>query len=167
MIKLNKVAMVIGSFVAVLALAGTASADTGISLTVGPVPVPGVPVQVCLNQSDVPGGVNNCVSTPAAQSVSLTVNVQLATPSPVFVLPTITPIPCPSGTQGVAVQILSGSAGVTITGSIAVVLNNGTPVTIPIAQVVAAGGQTVTIFACAGVSPGVSLPTLPGLPVAV
>ena len=87
MIKLNKVAMVIGSFVAVLALAGTAGTDGGSNFTVGPVPVPGVPVQVCLNQSDVPGGVNNCVSTPAAQSVSLTANVQLATPSPVFVLP--------------------------------------------------------------------------------
>lgn len=161
---LKRVAIAASAFVAVLALAGTASADTGLTLTVGPALIPSVPVQVCLTQSDVPGGVNNCVSTPPAQSVSLTVNVQVATPSPVIVPPAITPVSCPAGTQGIAAKVFSGSVNVTISGSVTVVLNNGTPVTTPISQVVAAGGQTLTIFACAGISPGVPVPSVPGLP---
>ncbi len=163
MTKLRKVALAVGSFAGVLALAGTAVADTTVRLTVGPVPIPDVPVEVCVTQTDVPGGLDECVETPAGESVSLTVIVNVETPETAVVPPTVTPIACPAGTQGVAAQVFTGSASATIGGSVTVVVD-GTPVTIPIDQVVAPAGQTLTVFACAGLSPGVPLPAPPALP---
>lgn len=163
MTKLKRLAMALGTYGGVMALAGTALADTTVRVTVGPIPIPNVPVEVCVTQTDVPTGVNRCVTTPAGQSVSLTVVVHVETPQPVVVPPAVTPIACPAGTQGVAAQVFTGSGQATVSGSVTVVLNNGTPVTIPIAEVIAAGGQTLTVFACAGLSPGVPVPALPVL----
>ena len=162
MTRLRKVAVAVGSFAGVVALAGTAVADTTVTLTVGPVPIPNVPIEVCLTQTDVPDGVNECVTTPAGESVSLTVIVTVETPEPVLAPPTVTPIACPAGTQGVAAQVFTGSAHVTIGGSVTVVVD-GMPVTLPIEQVVALAGQTLTVFACAGLSPGLPLPGVPTL----
>jgi hypothetical protein len=167
MTKLKTFAVAAGSLVSVIALSGTALADTTVTVTVGPVPIPGVPVEVCVTQTDVPEPVDECVTTPPAQSVSLTVIVHVETPEPALVPPTVTPIPCPAGTQGVAAQVFTGSAAAAISGSVTVVLNDGTPVTIPIDEVVAGGGQTLTVFACAGLSPGVPVPPLPLPPLAL
>lgn len=158
--KVRKLPLTIGIFAALLALAGPAVADTTVQLTVGPVAIPNAPVELCVNQDDVPVG--DCVETPPAQSVTLTVIVSVDTPEPVVNPPTITPIACPAGTEGVAVEVFTGSAGATISGFITIVVN-GTPTTIPVNEVVAGAGQTVTIFACAGVSPGVPVPTVPSL----
>lgn len=136
----------------VLALAGPALADTTVSAKVGPVPLPNVPVQVCVNQTDVPAG--DCVTTPPAQTVTLEVIVNVKTPNPVLVPPTVTPVQCPAGTEGVAAKVFTGSAAVTIGGSVTVIVN-GAPVVIPVNEVVAPAGQTLTVFACAGLSPGV------------
>lgn len=155
MTKLRTLAGALATYAAVMALAGTALADTTVTVNVGPIPIPNVPVEVCVTQTDVPGAVNECVSTPAGDSVSLTVVVHVDTPGLVVVPPTVTPIACPAGTQGVAAQVFTGSAGATIGGFVTVALNGGAPVTIPIAQVIAAGAQTLTVFACAGLSPGV------------
>ncbi len=163
MTTLRKLGVALTSFIAVLALAGTALADTTVTLTVGPVALPNVPVEICVDQTDLPDPLDECVTAPPAQSVSLTVIVHVDTPTPVLVPPTITPIPCPAGTQGVAARVSTGSAGATIGGFVTVIVN-GTPVTIRIDEVVAGGGQTVTIFACAGLSPGVPAPPLPPLP---
>lgn len=152
--KVRTLAGALATYAAVMALAGTALADTTVKVTVGPIPVPEVPAEVCVTQTDVPGGVNECVSAPAGDSVSLTVTAHVATPKPVVAPPTVTPIACPAGTQGAAAKVFTGSAGATISGSVTVVLNGGAPVTIPISKVVAAGGQTLTVFACAGLSPG-------------
>lgn len=162
MTKLRKAAVAVGSFAGVLALAGTAVADTTVRVTVGPIPIPEVPVQVCVTQTDVPGGVNECVDTPAGESVSLTVIVDVETPEAAVVPPTVTPIACPAGTQGAAAQVFTGSASATIGGSVTVVVD-GTPVTVPIDQVLSPAGQTLTVFACAGLSPGVPLPAPPAL----
>lgn len=162
MMRLTK--LMLAALVSVLALGGTAHADTTVELTVGPVPIPDVPVEVCVTQSDVPDGVDECVETPAGESVSLTVIVTVNTPEPVLVPPTITPIECPAGTEGVAAKVFAGSAEVTIGGSVTVVLDDGEPVVIPIEEVVVAGGQTVTVFACAGVEPLPEAPALPGAP---
>lgn len=159
--KLKKLPLTAAIFAAVLALAAPASADTTIELTVGPVAIPTVPVEVCVNQNDVP--VNECVETPPAQTVSLTVIVEVNTPDPVVTPPTVTPIDCPAGTQGVAAQVFTGSAEVTIGASVTIVVN-GQPTTIPIDEVVALGGQTVTVFACAGVTPGLPVSPVPALP---
>ena len=154
--------MAVGSFAGVVALAGTAIADTTVTLTVGPVPIPNVPIEVCVTQTDIPDEVNECVTTPAGESVTLTVIVTVETPEPVLVPPAVTPIACPAGTQGVAAHVFTGSANVTIGGSVTVVVD-GMPVTLPIEQVVALAGQTLTVFACAGLSPGLPLPGVPTL----
>jgi hypothetical protein len=150
--KLKVLGIALGSCAGAMALAGTALASTNVSLTVGPVPIPNVPVEVCVTQTDVPGGVNDCVTTPAGQSVSVVVNAQADTPTPVVKPPTITPILCPIGTEGVAAQVFTGSASTTISGSVTVV-SNGNPITVPIKQHVVAPGQTLTVYACAGLSP--------------
>ncbi|MHA6795042.1 hypothetical protein ACVGVM_16235 [Pseudonocardia bannensis] len=153
MSKFHGFAVAISSVVGALALAGTASAGTAASLAVGPVPIPDVPVQVCISQTDVPGGAG-CVGTPAGRSVSLVVNVQSATSGPVVVPPSVVRSECPTGTQGVAARVSTGSvSGAAISGAATVTLNNGSPVMVPVNRVVAGSGQTLTIFACSGVSP--------------
>ena len=147
-----------------LTLNGPAFADTTITAQVGPVTIPSVPVQVCINQGEVP--LNECVTTPPAQTVALKVVVTVPTPAPTVTPPTINPVPCPAGTQGVALQINTGGADVVVGGTVTViVIQNGvpTPVVIPIGPVPVTSGpaQTVTVFACAGITPGVPLPTLP------
>ena len=148
----------VASLLGVSALAGPAFAATTVSATVGPVPIPKVPVEVCVSQTGLADPVEECLTTPPAQSVSLKVVATVETPGATVVLPKIIPVPCPAGTQGVAAQVSTGSAEVKIAGSVKVVVN-GVPVVIPIDQVVAPASQTVTIYACAGISPG--LPTLP------
>jgi hypothetical protein len=157
----RKLAIAAASLVGVLAAPGTALADTTVSLTVGPIPIGGVPAEICVIQSDVEA--EECESTPAGETVSLTVVAEVDTPEPVLVPPTVTPVPCPAGTEGVAAQVSTGSAATTISGSVTVVLDDGAPVVVPIEEVVAAGGQTVTVFACAGASPGVPVPAPPVL----
>ncbi len=155
---LRRFTAAVGTFLGVLALAGSALADTTVTATVGPVTVPRVPAEVCVIQTDVTPALNECVQTPAAQTVTLNVVVQVPTPKLVLVPPTITPAQCPAGTEGVALKVNTGSAGATIGGSVTVSLVvNGEPVTqtIPINQVVAGPNQTVTVFACAGLAPGV------------
>ena len=142
------------SSVAFLALSGTALADTGSTVTVGPIPVPAAPVQVCVTHNDIPGGLNKCVTTPPAQSVTLVVNVQAATPAASVVPPTATPISCPNGTKGAAVQVTTGSASAAISGSATVTLNDGQSITVPINPVIETPNHTATVFACAGVTPG-------------
>lgn len=93
--------------------------------------------------------------------MSLTVTVHVDTPDPVLVPPTVTPIACPLGTQGVGARVFSGSASAIVSGFVTVVLDDGVPVTVQIDEVVLVGGQTLTVFACAGLTPGASLPSLP------
>ena len=130
-------------------LAGPASAATSITATVGPVLVPGVPVSACIASSSPP--VNECVSTPPAQTVTLGVTVTLNTVSALIGLPTITPVACPAGTSGVALKVNAGSDSVTVSGSVTVTVN-GAPTTIALDPTVAVAGKTVTLYACAGVS---------------
>lgn len=153
--KLRKFAVAVGTLIGVLALTGSALAATTVTATAGPVTIPAVPVNVCVVQGDIP--LNECVQTPGAQTVTLTVVVNVPTPTVALVPPTITPAQCPAGTQGVALRVNTGSAGATIGGSVTVTaVLNGMPVTqtIPINQAVAGPNQTVTVFACAGVTPG-------------
>ncbi|MGH9265273.1 MAG: hypothetical protein ACRD1D_11335 [Acidimicrobiales bacterium] len=141
----------IGAFLAVLALGGTALAATTVSVTLGPVPVPGVPVEVCVEQTDV--GANQCVTGPAGETVTLTVTVTLADAGLIVVPPTIAPVPCPAGTGGLAAQVTTGTAGATVGGSVTVT-GNGRSVTLPVAQTVLTPNQTLTVYACAGLAPG-------------
>jgi hypothetical protein len=151
-------ALLLGSLLGAIALTGSALADTTITLTAGPVTVPGVPVEVCVNQTDTPEPTNECVTTPEALTVALTVVAHVDTPEPEVVPPTITPIECPAGTDGVALRVDTGTAETAIGGSVTITLVvDGEVVseTIPIDEVIAGPQQTVTVFACAGVAPGV------------
>ncbi len=103
MLKFKKLPLAIGIFAAVLALAGPALSDTSVELMVGPAPIPEVPVEVCVTQIEVPEAINECVTTPEARSVSLTVIVNVDTPEPVWfrrpsrpsnALPAPTVLPC-------------------------------------------------------------------------
>ena len=150
--RLVRLIVATGCLFGALSLSSSALAATTITATVGPVPLPGVPVQVCVVQPD--AGVNECVTGPGAQTVTLTVVVTVGGLTPVIVPPTITPAQCPAGTEGVALKINTGTAAVTISGSVTLIVN-GQPTTIPINQTVAGPNQTITVFACAGVTPGV------------
>ncbi len=150
---------VLACLAGVLALTGSALADTTVSGQAGPVPIPKVPVNVCVQQGDV--GVNECVTTPPAQDVQLNVVVHVPTPAAAVnvVPPTVTETQCPAGTEGVALKVNTGSATVaTIGGNATVtVVVNGQPTqqVIPIpTTTVNTPNQTVTVFACAGASPG-------------
>ena len=142
-----------GILVASLAMTGTALAQTQtVSGSVGPVPVPNVPVQVCVNST--------CQQTPALSAVGLNATASAAA-NPA--LPTITPGTCASGTGGTLV-IRGGSSTATVTGSVTGTLPNGSPFSAPIPPVTVAPGGTTTISACTTAGPGVPLPPLPGLP---
>ena len=151
--NLRIMSLLVAAFAAVLALAGPALADTTVKLTVGPVPVPKVPVKVCI-ETDGADPLDECVTTPAGDSVSLTIKARVKSVDPVVVKPSVTPVACPAGTNGVAAKVVTGSAETAIGGFVKVKVN-GTTTKVPVDQVVAGANQTVTVFACAGVSPGV------------
>lgn len=136
-----------------LAVTGTALAQSQtVSGSVGPVPVPNVPVQVCVNST--------CQQTPALSSVGLTLT---ASADANAVLPTITPGTCASGVGGTLV-VNGGSSTATVSGSVTGMLPNGSPFSLPIAPVTVAPNGATTISACTTASPGVPLPPLPGVP---
>lgn len=127
---------------ALLALSGTASAAVPVKLSLGPVPVPSVPLEVCV------GG--TCTSTPPAQSVSLVLTAEAAKPGVVVTPPTITPSTCPGGAVGLAAKVIPGSAGAKVTGSVEVAVNGGSPVTVPVDLTLNPGTPPATISACVG-----------------
>lgn len=139
--------------VASLAMTGTAMAQSQtVSGSVGPVPVPNVPVQVCINST--------CQQTPVLSSVGLTATaVANANPS----LPTVTPGTCASGAGGTLV-IAGGSSTTTVSSTVSGTLPDGSPFSQTIAPVTVAPNGTTTISACTTASPGVPLPSLPGVP---
>ena len=126
-----------------LGLAGSASAigtTKTVSATVGPVPIPAVPVQVCVD--------NTCVDGPAATSVALSVSATAAANvNPTVVLPTITAGTCAAGTGAVLV-VNTGSLGAAIQCSVTLTVNGRTQ-TLPISPTIATPNKTVTVSACA------------------
>lgn len=139
-------AVAIGIFGSCFLFSGTAFADTSVTATVGPVTIPSVPVSACVSVL----GVAKCVATPPAQTVKLTVTATSATPSIAVTRPTITPIPCPAGTSGVAAAVSTGSTIVTVTGAVTVNLAGLPPITVPVAPTVALPNKTVKVYACTG-----------------
>ncbi len=129
--------------VSALAFAGPAlgiGTSKTVSATVGPVPVPEVPVQICVD--------GTCVQGPAATTVTLTASATAgADVNPIVVPPTINPGTCGAGTGAVLV-VNTGTLGATIQGLVKLTVN-GTTQTIPIAETLATPNRTVTISACA------------------
>ena len=132
-----------------LALSGTAFADgrgVGDGRTVAA--IPSVPVSVCVTAP----GVDKCVATPPAQSVTLKVTATTLKPGAAVTPPMITKIRCPAGTSGAAAEVATGSAAVTVGGSVTVSLSPLPPVTVPVVPTVAQPGKTLKVYACAGAS---------------
>lgn len=159
--KLRRFSLVtsVAAAVMLIAMSGQALAVTKtVSASVGPVPLPNVPAQVCVD--------NVCQSTPALTAVSLKVSAKVEVADLVGALPTITPGTCPQGQTGVALAIKTGTTSVTVTGLVMGSLPNGAPINIPVGPItVGAMGQTVTISVCTTTAGVPALPGLPGLPV--
>lgn len=153
-----------------LLAAGPAAADTGTSVVIGPVPLPSVPAQVCVTQtSTVPSGlipgllgtlgltgatqpVNRCVSTSGAGTISMKVDVTVASPTVAVTPPTVTRVPCPAGTYGVAGRVNAGSADVMAGGTVSVTLPGGRAFTVPVATGPVPAGKSLTLYGCTGLS---------------
>lgn len=110
-----------------------------VTLTVGPVPVPNVPLSACIDTT--------CVSTPPLKTVKLTTTVTVNGGA----LPTLTPASCPNGGLGAAIRISSLTPStVTISGSVSGTSSSG-PVNIPLGPVtgqVGPGTPGVLVSAC-------------------
>ena len=137
------------SLLLVLATAGTATADTATSLTVGPVELPAVPLRICLVQTETRA--DGCLALPTVQTLSMTVGVVAPTPEPAVTPPRVQRIPCPRGTEGVAVRVDSGSAAVRTGGSVRALLGDGRPTFVPLPELPMLPNRTVTHYACTGV----------------
>jgi len=119
-----------------LAAASPASAAT-VSTSIGPIPVPSVPVSVCVNSS--------CVTTPAATSITLNATVTAHGPT----LPLITPGSCPAGSTGAAFTIDALGAAITVGGSVSGTSTGGSSFSIPIGPyTVGASTPGVSVSAC-------------------
>jgi hypothetical protein len=130
-----------------LVLAGPASALPALPLppvkaTVGPIPLPKVPLKVCVGST--------CVDTPAATSLKLDLGVKVATPGLLLVPPTVLPVPCPGGGLGAGVKVTPGSAGAVLSGRVTVTASGAPPVVVPLDRTLAAGSPPLTINACVG-----------------
>ena len=121
---------------------------TGLSVMTGPVPLPGAPLNICVEN-----GARGCtVVTPiATTSVSLLTSATLD--SAALRPPTIVLGACSNG-QGVASVINSGSNGTVITATVFATVN-GSQSAIPVTVGAAVPDQTVIVSAC--VSPGIGV----------
>ena len=117
----------------------TGAAPISLNAVVGPLPVPSVPVTVCVSPG--PG----CVATPSATSVTLSTSVTVDG----LGLPMITAGLCPAGELGAAFNIASGATNVTIGGTAAFTVTSlPSPLVIPIGPVTIGPGANGTVSAC-------------------
>lgn len=145
----------IASAAMLLAMSGQALAvQKTISARVGPVPLPSVPAQVCID--------GDCQNTPNLQSVALevsaTFDADLGTP------PTLNPGTCPAGQTGAVLVITTGTTSATVDGVVTATLPDGRTMSIPVGPITIGANETVTISACttadAPALPGVGVPQL-------
>ena len=125
-----------------LALAGTAAAAPPVKLSLGPIPVPKVPVEVCVG--------DRCTTTPPAQSVSAVITAQAAKPGVGVVPPAVLPSKCPGGGVGLAARVTPGSLGANMSGTVTVAVSGADPVTVPIDLKLSPNSPPATISACVG-----------------
>ncbi|MEX2552826.1 MAG: hypothetical protein WD627_07505 [Actinomycetota bacterium] len=110
-----------------------------VSAAIGPVALPNVPVEVCIDDS--------CQSTPALRSVSLKVTAKVDLG--VGTLPAITPGSCPPGESGAVLKVTTGTTKVTVAGNVTGTLPTGAPINIPVGPVtIGPVDESVTIGVC-------------------
>lgn len=144
--------VVMTTLLAAVALAGPASADPlTITATVGPVPVTGLPLSLCMSNP-----ATACTPIPPAAGIALTVSLTL-NPGPLS-LPTIALGRCSNG-QGLALIINTGPGSSGLTGVVGVSADGVYVLAIPIGST--DPSQPIVIAAC--VLPGVGIPLLAGL----
>lgn len=124
------------------ALASSAPAfalSNTVSVTVGPAPLPNVPVSVCLNAT--------CV-TPPSYSVGL-LSVTATADLAIGALPTITPGICPAGQGGVVLVVTTGTSTTIVSATVSGTGLDGSPFSLPLGPVtVSPSSKTVTVSAC-------------------
>jgi hypothetical protein len=117
------------------------AATNTVSASAGPVSVPGVPLQVCVNTT--------CIeTTPAAATVSLDITATAAIADNQL---TATSSSCPEGQEGVAITVTATlDDTVTIDGEATVTLTTGMTITVPISQSqdISAGPRGVVVSVC-------------------
>jgi hypothetical protein len=142
---------VLAAAAGLLALAGPASAlpalpvlpaPPPVTAAVGPIPLPKVPLKVCVGTT--------CVATPAATSLKLDIGVKVGAPGLVLLPPTVLPVPCPGGALGAGVRVTAGSAGAVLSGKVTVTANGAPPVVVPLDRTLAPSSPPLTINACVG-----------------
>lgn len=130
-------------------MGGTAHAEPiTVSASAGPVTVPGVPVEVCVD--------DDCQTTPALNTVSLELEV---TVDAAAALPTVTPGECDAGT-GVVLLVQSGSDDAVLSGEVSGTLPDGSSLSEAIEPVTLGQGST-TVSACTTVTDGIPDPDVP------
>jgi hypothetical protein len=114
-----------------------AAADFNISL--GPIPLPDVPVEICVNST--------CVESPELSSIELTATASTSG----IALPVVVPASCPSGQVGVVLNVTNVlPSNVTISGELSGELSAGGEFSTPIGPITVPGlGGSATISACA------------------
>ncbi|WP_029890332.1 hypothetical protein [Polycyclovorans algicola] len=116
----------------------SSSINESVSLSAGPVPIPDVPVTVCV------GG--QCVSTPALSSVALELVASVQADA---ALPVIVAGSCPQGQTGVALSVVTSSASTVLETNL-----SGQLGMMQLERMIGpfdlgAEGRTVTVTACA------------------
>jgi hypothetical protein len=109
-----------------------------VSVTIGPVPVPNVPVEVCIN--------NSCTSTPVLTTLELKVTACAET---TVGIPTVTTSHCPRSAVGGGVTITTGGTNATVTVTVSGKLPDGTPYSQTIGPTTVLPLSTVAVTACA------------------
>lgn len=135
-------AAAIAGVVMLIGMTGQALALTKtISASAGPVPLPNVPVEVCVD--------DDCVTTPDLKAVSLelTVPLELNLGS----LPLITSGTCPEGETGVVLKVTTGTTSVKASGLVTGTLPTGDSIMIPVGPISISPSGTVTVSVCAAV----------------
>jgi len=123
-----------------LAISGTALAST-VSLTLGPLPLPDIPIEVCVD--------SNCIESPALESASLAVSAVASG----LTVPVIVPGSCPAAQIGTVLTISSLTPGnVTIGATLSGTLPTGQAFSQAIGPytVVFGPSNSATVSFCAG-----------------
>jgi hypothetical protein len=80
----------------------------------------------------------------------MTVGVVARSPEPAVTPPSVQRVPCPTGTEGVAVRVDSGSAAVRTGGSVQALLGGSRPTVVRLPELPMLPNRTVTHYACTG-----------------
>lgn len=135
--RLGVVAVAGAALMTFTAASSAEAAPQTVTLAVGPIALPGVPVSACVNST--------CQTTPSLTSVTLNVSATADTSA----APTLTAVSCPNGGTGAAVKLTTAtSASATVSAQVSGTKTDGTPFQLSQGQTVNVSTPGVIISAC-------------------